>query len=49
MGAISFGGTTLSASASDFLFRSNPKGTISRPAIGTREEESFSAAGGGTL
>ena len=45
MGAISFGGMTLSASASAFLFRSNPKGAISLPAIGTREEESFAAVG----
>ena len=37
-GSFSFEGTTLSASASDFLFRSNPKGTISLLAIGTRED-----------
>ena len=35
----------LRASTSSFLFRSNPKGTISLPAIGTREEESFAAVG----
>jgi len=39
----------LSTSASGFLFRSNPKGTISLPAIGTREEESFGAARDGML
>ena len=48
MGVI-FGGTMLSASALGFLFRSKPKGTISLPAIGTREEESFAAVGDGML
>ena len=42
---MSCGGMTLSARVLGFLFRSNPKGTISLPAIGTREEESFSAVG----
>jgi len=49
MGSISIGGTTLSASASGFLFRSNLKGTIYLLTIGTREKESFSVAGGGRL
>ena len=45
MGVISHGRTMLSAIASDFLFRLKPKGTISFPAIETREEESFVAVG----
>ena len=45
MGAIYFGGMTLSATTSGFLFRSTPKGTIPLPTIGTREEESFAAVG----
>ena len=48
-GSFSFEGTTLSASASGFLFRSKPKGTISLPVIGTREEESIAAVGDGML
>ena len=36
---------TLSARASGFLLRLTPKGTISLPAIGTWEEESFVATG----
>jgi len=44
MGVIS-GGTTLSAGASGFLFRSKPQGTISLLAMGTREGESFAAIG----
>jgi len=48
MGVI-FGGTTLSARASGFLFRSKLKGTISLPAIETREEESFGTVRDGML
>ena len=45
MGTISRSGTMLSARASGLLLRSTPKGTMSLPAIGTWEEESFVAAG----
>ena len=45
MGTISCSGTMLSARASGLLLRSTPKGTMSLPAIGTWEEESFVAVG----
>ena len=39
----------LSARALGFLFKSNPKGMISLPAIAAREVESFGVARGGRL
>jgi hypothetical protein len=46
---MSHGGTTLNARVSGFLYRSNPKGMISLPAIRAREMESFGATGDGML